>query len=83
MLFLCHIQPPTVAPSPAYLSCLLPAQPKHYNEPGVGVALAKLCNEGVVKREDLFLQVRTGSSIIGGKAVAHHREGFFCADEQG
>lgn len=36
----------------------------------MGVALAKLCNEGVVKREDLFLQVRNGSAIMGGKEVA-------------
>lgn len=33
-------------------------QPKHYYEPGVGEGLAKVIQEGLVKREDIFLQTK-------------------------
>ena len=33
-------------------------QPRHYYEPGVGIALRKLLSEGVVSRRDLFLQTK-------------------------
>lgn len=33
-------------------------QPRHYNEAGVGAALRKLMNEGVVQRGDIFLQTK-------------------------
>lgn len=31
------------------------AQPKHYNEPGVGAGVKKAVAEGLVRREDLFV----------------------------
>lgn len=40
-------------------------QPKHYYEPGVGEAVARAIQDGVVKREDLFLQ--TKYTPIGGQ----------------
>lgn len=40
-------------------------QPKHYNEPGVGHALLSLYEQGVVTREDLFLQ--TKFTAVGGQ----------------
>jgi diketogulonate reductase-like aldo/keto reductase len=40
-------------------------QPRHYNEAGVGEAVLKLINEGIVKRSDLFLQ--TKYTPIGGQ----------------
>ena len=40
-------------------------QPKHYHEPGVGEALARVIQDGVVKREDVFLQ--TKFTPIGGQ----------------
>jgi diketogulonate reductase-like aldo/keto reductase len=33
-------------------------QPKHYNEPGVGAAVGALLGEGVLKRQDLYLQTK-------------------------
>jgi len=33
-------------------------QPKHYNEPGVGEALAKCYENGLLRREDVFLQTK-------------------------
>lgn len=33
-------------------------QPKHYYEPGVGNALERLIADGVVKREEIFLQTK-------------------------
>ena len=33
-------------------------QPRHYNEPGVGKALGILFAEGIVKREDIFIQTK-------------------------
>ena len=33
-------------------------QPKHYNERGVGIALAKLFEEGTVSREEIFIQTK-------------------------
>jgi hypothetical protein len=33
-------------------------QPKHYHEKGVGDALAKLYSEGIITREDVFLQTK-------------------------
>lgn len=40
-------------------------QPKHYHESGVGDAVKKLIDEGVIKRSDLFLQ--TKYTPIGGQ----------------
>ena len=40
-------------------------QPRHYNEPGVGLAVKKLIDEGFIKRSDLFLQ--TKYTPIGGQ----------------
>ncbi|KAI0391043.1 putative aldo-keto reductase [Xylariaceae sp. FL0594] len=34
------------------------AQPRHYNEPLVGVGIKKAISEGIVKREDLFIQTK-------------------------
>jgi len=33
-------------------------QPKHYNEKGVGDAVKKLIDEGVITRKDIFLQTK-------------------------
>ena len=33
-------------------------QPKHYYEPGIGLALETLYNENIIKREDIFLQTK-------------------------
>eukprot|EP01048_Picozoa_sp_COSAG05_P025053 COSAG05_NODE_6188_length_1004_cov_1.154696_1_plen_266_part_01 len=43
-------------------------QPKHYNEPGVGEALAKVFSAGVIAREELFLQ--TKYTAFGGQDPA-------------
>lgn len=35
------------------------AQPKHYNEKGVGQGVRKAVKDGIVKREDLFVSPRS------------------------
>lgn len=40
-------------------------QPKHYFEPGVGEAVARTIQNGIIKREDIFLQ--TKYTPIGGQ----------------
>jgi len=40
-------------------------QPKHYNEPGVGEALQAVYNDGIVTRQDIFLQTKFTS--LGGQ----------------
>lgn len=34
------------------------AQPKHYNERGVGLGVQRAVKEGIVRREDLFVRLR-------------------------
>ena len=33
-------------------------QPKHYNEPGVGMGLQKAYDEGIITRKEIFLQTK-------------------------
>ena len=37
------------------------AQPRHYNEKGVGEGIRRAIEEGIVKREDLYVSVLTVS----------------------
>lgn len=39
------------------------AQPKHYDERGVGTAVRRAIGEGIIKREDLFVCTATASIL--------------------